>query len=335
MSWMVFEDYLRRPSIGSREWPGSGDNIVVSSDTFCHPRRTLDQFYYPALDDTSIRDADQTVSKWSGRDVDKDGKPKATPDSLLVMAAYQTTYFQDFHEGYATGESSSKVYDGHNELQGVLEVADIIDELKMIRHLLQTQLDILKPMVSALTRLNPSLGRTTEHQNNSMNIQVDADSITGPMTIMASVGGTLNTEQLETTNVVAQSINGQSKENVIMMDKTLLAVLVGLEGISKEAEHTHRLLLDLLDLKSKTAMLVEARSSTKQGQAVMLFTIVTVIFVRSSSNPCNANIPDIETQQLPLSFFTSYFGQNVSEITGDARNPTTWGLWRIASQFTH
>jgi hypothetical protein len=41
-------------------------------------------------------------------------------------------------------------------------------------------------------------------------------------------------------------------------------------------------LLDLLDLKSKTASLAEARSTTKQGQAVMLFTIVTIIFVSHS-----------------------------------------------------
>lgn len=44
--------------------------------------------------------------------------------------------------------------------------------------------------------------------------------------------------------------------------------------------HDSAQLLDLLDLEQKTASLREARASTKQGQAVMLFTIVTVIFVR-------------------------------------------------------
>jgi hypothetical protein len=38
-------------------------------------------------------------------------------------------------------------------------------------------------------------------------------------------------------------------------------------------------LLNLLDLQQKAASLEEARSATKQGQAVMLFTIVTIIFV--------------------------------------------------------
>lgn len=76
---MLYRDY---PSIASA---ASGDNTFTAADQFYHARRTLDQFYYPALDDTSIRDSDQTISKWSGEDVDKDGKPKATSESLLVM----------------------------------------------------------------------------------------------------------------------------------------------------------------------------------------------------------------------------------------------------------
>ena len=36
--------------------------------------------------------------------------------------------------------------------------------------------------------------------------------------------------------------------------------------------------------------------------------------------------------QLPLSFFTSYFGQNVSEITGDNGNPSSWDLWKVGSE---
>jgi hypothetical protein len=38
--------------------------------------------------------------------------------------------------------------------------------------------------------------------------------------------------------------------------------------------------------------------------------------------------------QLPLSFFTSYFGQNVFEITGDPAMHSAWHLWSIASELT-
>jgi hypothetical protein len=51
-----------------------------------HPRRTLDQFYFPALESTTNRDADQTVSKWTGTSVIKaDGGDSAAPDSLVVL----------------------------------------------------------------------------------------------------------------------------------------------------------------------------------------------------------------------------------------------------------
>lgn len=49
------------------------------------------------------------------------------------------------------------VYKGQKELERLLEVADIIDELKMIQHLLETQIDVLKSAISALINLNPFL----------------------------------------------------------------------------------------------------------------------------------------------------------------------------------
>jgi hypothetical protein len=51
-----------------------------------HPRRTLDQFYYPSLTDTNARDADQTVSKWSGSMDAQRNLDRAADDSLIIMA---------------------------------------------------------------------------------------------------------------------------------------------------------------------------------------------------------------------------------------------------------
>jgi hypothetical protein len=50
-----------------------------------HPRRTLDQFYYSSLRNTMTRDSDQTISKWTGSDLQGDGRPRAADDSLLIM----------------------------------------------------------------------------------------------------------------------------------------------------------------------------------------------------------------------------------------------------------
>jgi hypothetical protein len=110
MSWMRYDDYLltkgphreltreqrearqryymadlMTPQAvdGSRSWPTMTSPDVIDNQKY--PRRTLDQFYYPALHDTSVRDKDQTVSKWTGTALGLDGKEKASTDSLLIM----------------------------------------------------------------------------------------------------------------------------------------------------------------------------------------------------------------------------------------------------------
>jgi hypothetical protein len=50
-----------------------------------YPRRTLDQFYYPALCDTSARDKDQTISKWTGTSFKQDSRNEAVADSAMIM----------------------------------------------------------------------------------------------------------------------------------------------------------------------------------------------------------------------------------------------------------
>jgi hypothetical protein len=86
MSWSVYGDYCPTACTKKSGTPGLDDTATISLQTSSpHARRTLDQFYYPALVDTSIRDGDQTISKWSGKDFAPDGKLETTPDSLLVM----------------------------------------------------------------------------------------------------------------------------------------------------------------------------------------------------------------------------------------------------------
>lgn len=59
----------------------------LDHDPPLHPRRSLDQFYYSSLSDTRERDADQTVSKWTGSQskIAEDGRDEAERDSLIVM----------------------------------------------------------------------------------------------------------------------------------------------------------------------------------------------------------------------------------------------------------
>ena len=56
-----------------------------------HPRRSLDQYYYSSLGDTTARDRDQTVSKWTGTELGLDsgpgehGRDYAVHDSLMLI----------------------------------------------------------------------------------------------------------------------------------------------------------------------------------------------------------------------------------------------------------
>jgi hypothetical protein len=59
--------------------------LTPQSGRSLHPRRTLDQFYYSSLIDTSIRDQDQTTSKWTGSGVGTEGHTSASDDSLVMM----------------------------------------------------------------------------------------------------------------------------------------------------------------------------------------------------------------------------------------------------------
>ncbi|KAH7081271.1 hypothetical protein BKA63DRAFT_503487 [Paraphoma chrysanthemicola] len=337
----------------------------------CHRRRTLDQYYYPALKDTKDRDSDQTISKWTGLVSPADGGGEPAEDSLLLMvdqlwcwilddetiitsfpwekeelpdyqslygsiirhistcrsvwemqslfvehamgylfsqrnrnfcdivetynwviskkAADQTESFQRFHKRYADGEYNLKTFDDRDDMKLMLEVADIIDELKMIRHVLDTQGKVLMQMTQTLSQIG--MWQLSEETPNKYEAKFDADRL-------FEIAGRLS--------------EGRGAKYLNRACNTLAQWHSETSSIMEDAQATHKTALDLLDLKSKLASLAEARATTKQGQAVMLFTVVTIIF-------------------LPLSFFTSYFGQNVSEITGDTSNPTTWQLWRTAT----
>lgn len=103
MSWATFEQYSaanlrlksmerdysplqpKLPEITEAVGIDKSANKLSTNSHWWHPRRTLDQFYYPALNDTSDRDADQTISKWSGKKLPPNGRDKAVDDSLLIM----------------------------------------------------------------------------------------------------------------------------------------------------------------------------------------------------------------------------------------------------------
>ncbi|KAF2624672.1 hypothetical protein BU25DRAFT_493335 [Macroventuria anomochaeta] len=315
-----------------------------------HPRRTLDQFYYSSLDDTSSRDRDQTISKWTGPDVGADGRTAAIDQSLIIMVDQLWCWVVDERTVFTCFPSQNTHYQGP-ETHGL---RDLYKLLRFSTNTCETVWDLHAAIIEqATTHLHSqwnrglidyieiyrwatskktaylamyfqdfhqdySNGNAAFDNNRELNLALEVADIIDELKMIKNL--------LEKQRIVVGSLksgfnnlglmaHSQAYKHIACTERHLESVLSNVNEIKGEAEETYRSLLDLLDLKSKTASLAEARSTTKQGQAVMLFTVVTIIF-------------------LPLSFFTAYFGQNVSEITGDDANPTAWELWRVGTPIT-
>jgi hypothetical protein len=161
-----------------------------------------------------------------------------------AKTAYQTTYFQNFHRDYDSAEGSrSAVFNSGHELRSVLEVADIIDELKMIQHLLQTQKDVLQQVIHALRMLNPSqpLG-AKKGPENEVHLHMDGAVVMERGKLFVNVANQSgNGDSLETTKALAKCISGIASQHVVSSDATLLATLAEIGGINDEAKYTHKM----------------------------------------------------------------------------------------------
>ncbi|KAL8306382.1 hypothetical protein RB597_003090 [Gaeumannomyces tritici] len=354
-----------------------------------HLRRSLDQFFYTSLSDTRARDADQTVSKWTGAYAGEEGRDRAARDSLLLIvdqiwvwilddrsmvsffpshefqhrgetarfadvynrvcdqsgkcrtvydlyslvagnavtslfapenrvfgdvlgiyrwaigkkAAQQTVLFQKF---YDSTETRSTSFSSRGELKLTMEVSDILEELTILQRLMEEQEDVLRALRMALLKL---------HRKSTQGERQFEDTQNGATTVI-NIHGLVNSGKInfdiDSANQFAIDDDEIKGLGGVILGKTLQRLSsrkAEIEKLKEDVQGTHKQLLALLELKQAAANLAEAKTAAKQGLAIMLFTIITIIF-------------------LPLSFFTSFFGQNVSEITGDPKNPSTADLWK-------
>ncbi|OQE44088.1 hypothetical protein PENCOP_c002G00032 [Penicillium coprophilum] len=81
-----------------------------------------------------------------------------------------------------------------------------------------------------------------------------------------------------------------------------------LENMIQEAKSVEEGINTLLDLKQKQATILEARATRQQSDTVMVFTVVTIVF-------------------LPASFLTSLFALNVSDFPHQGDNVAFEGRW--------
>ncbi|KAF2822899.1 hypothetical protein CC86DRAFT_469513 [Ophiobolus disseminans] len=313
------------------------------------PRRTLDQFYYPALNNTDARDADQTISKWSGKGVGSDGKSATTDSSRLIMVDQLWCWVIDDFTIISSFPSGSSVRDPPNFIDLYNTVRDQSPKCKTAKDI-QTLL-VKEAIMYMFNKDNKAFEDLVEtyrwvtckkaaqqitcfqeyhrgyagggsgsvfNDRKELKLVLEVADIIDELKMIRRLLGiqkdivrqnrlALSLYDERDEDLVPEVI-GNARSHIASAHKALVNIVAEIDSINADALNTHAQLLVLLDLKSKAA-------SLGQGQVVLLFTIVTIIF-------------------LPLSFFTSYFGQNVSELTGEANNPKSWDLWRTATPVT-
>jgi hypothetical protein len=265
-------------------------------------------------------------------------------------------YFQDFQHPESSEYFSPTALDGQRELKLVLEVADIIDELKMIRHLVDTQREVLRNLIFALRKFNPSCDAPVMPANSTVISNVTTRS--GGTTVFNIQYQDQTANLVETTKLLAQAIAVPARDSIMYTEEVLVSLLTEISTITSDADYTHKMAryvfrntytvgnMPMANMQS----LIASHSARPQAENCKSSGSSSNNQAGSSSHalydhhnclctpatqPLNIlhNRTDMVFPKLPLSFFTSYFGQNVSEITGSEENPTTWELWRVGSTF--
>ncbi|CAK7272636.1 hypothetical protein SEPCBS119000_005230 [Sporothrix epigloea] len=182
------------------------------------------------------------------------------------------------------------------------EIKDIRDELNILRVILLSQESTLKELEKNLTEeLKPEGMATSSRRGASGSGGVHGNLLSGNSASNNSGGGT----SLLATPVSVDSIVGEIRKRARDSARLLEIHLKDIDRMDRQAESIYISLTNLLDLKQKHSNALEARFArehamiaARQGQTIMAFTIVTIIF-------------------LPVSFISSFFSMQITDWTSN------------------
>ncbi|TEY39017.1 hypothetical protein BOTCAL_0472g00040 [Botryotinia calthae] len=192
--------------------------------------------------------------------------------------------------------------------EGVLlqEAHDIIEELKMMSRINLQQLQVTQVFSKTLETIN---GKVEPMQEMTDLLSLMLEELRKKKPIISNGMTNDGTSPAEDTS---------TKVNKVMIKKTIDRSLDLVDTISNHQTELRQLedsareiaeqLRDLLTLKQQQASIIEATASldradesVQQGRSIMIFTVITIIF-------------------LPLSFMSSIFGMNAVEFTGTSNS---------------
>ena len=128
--------------------------------------------------------------------------------------------------------------DNSGELTLTLEVADVLDELKMIRNLVVKQREILKDIINALRELNPSQGQ--QEVSGDINFVNNTMSNNGLVHVQLQ-GGRTHADDTENIKLLAKGISGPARDHLIQTEEDLVSIISQIDAIKDDVEFTHRM----------------------------------------------------------------------------------------------
>lgn len=182
------------------------------------------------------------------------------------------------------------------------EIKDIMDEIHIIARIKAEQQDVMEALVRHIRHVVLPKTRASGSSSSRTGAAGSWDAVLGAVS-----GNGLDGEHVDAAEADRQrEQREQARWTLARADQLLkdMAARSGeLEALLENARNTSAALKDLLTLKQQQAGVIEAREAVKQaaetlrqGQSIMLFTVVTIVF-------------------LPLSFFATLFGMNASDFT--------------------
>jgi hypothetical protein len=233
--------------------------------------------------------------------------------SVGRAADKETKFFRNFEDASAMDPTElMKTEGGKKKLERLFnivpevklldETKDNVDELRMILRVLNDQALVMTDMNSILQKHNQPQSNNLTQSPQRLNAEISPHNITTTFT-EGSAEGPMRSE---TISVAYRNRHPIIDANIRDFDRML-----------SHANANYDALNHLLDLKQKHATVTEARfagnradETARQGNTIMFFTVVTIIFGSTS-------------------FVISFFALNITAFPKNGDGDTAWDLGRI------
>ncbi|PQE10394.1 ankyrin repeat protein [Rutstroemia sp. NJR-2017a WRK4] len=215
--------------------------------------------------------------------------------------------------GSATKKINTKVERMYLNInpEGVLlrEAQDIIEELRMMEQIYDQQLTVAGDLSKSLEKLNGQ----SEPQQETIHV---LHSILAELKRANPSKASDEQKDSCTLPTPRYIVPATTLHNSFDFVDKVASRQQELQHLQSSAREVAEQLRDLLTLKQQQASIIEAvaaldraEESVKQGRTIMVFTVITIIF-------------------LPLSFMSSLFGMNAQELSG-----SSGGIMKLRAQF--